>query len=143
MAKPDYDLRFYEEEDGSTPVHDWLLSLPPSQRRAVGSAMERILQRDGIGVCGTEFGKQLGAGLFEFRARISSDDVKRPPAPDEPQPWKMLVRVFCHAHGDRLILLLAGYDKQREPSKTRQQQEIALARARLQRWRQRQRPRKR
>jgi hypothetical protein len=39
--------------------------------------------------------------------------------------------VFCHAHGDRLILLLGGYDKGADPSARRQQREIATARARL------------
>jgi len=46
--------------------------------------------------------------------------------------------VFCHAHGDRLILLLAAYDKGENPSPRRQNTEIALARARLRDWQLRQ-----
>ena len=47
------------------------------------------------------------------------------------------MRVFCHAHGDRLILLLGGYDKGADPSRTRQQREIAEARRRLADYRRR------
>ncbi|MGH7765561.1 MAG: type II toxin-antitoxin system RelE/ParE family toxin [Candidatus Dormibacteraceae bacterium] len=68
-------------------------------------------------------GRQLGGGLFEFRLR------------DRP----LLARVFCHAYGDRVVLLLAGYDKGRDPSSRRQEREIALARSRLSDWHSRQR----
>jgi len=43
---------------------------------------------------------------------------------------RILLRVFCHATGDRVILLLGGYDKG-SPSPRKQQREIARARARL------------
>jgi hypothetical protein len=51
----------------------------------------RILQQQGISVCGTPFGKQLGEGLFEFRLREEG----------------LLVRVFCHAYGNQIVLLLS------------------------------------
>lgn len=37
----------------------------------------------------------------------------------------------CHAYGDKIVLLLAGYDKAKEPSTKRQQRELDLARIRL------------
>jgi hypothetical protein len=40
----------------------------------------------------------------------------------------VLLRAFCHAHGDKVVLLLGGYDKGRDPSAKRQQREIATAR---------------
>ncbi|HZL07150.1 MAG TPA: hypothetical protein VFE45_17310 [Coriobacteriia bacterium] len=43
----------------------------------------------------------------------------------------VLLRVFCHATGDRVILLLGGYDKGSDASPRRQEREIALARRRL------------
>jgi len=49
----------------------------------------------------------------------------------EPDDGKILLRVFCHAHGNRLILLLGGYDKEADPSDKRQDKEIKLARKRL------------
>lgn len=41
---------------------------------------------------------------------------------------RVLLRVFVHFYGDRVVLLLGGYDKGRHPGAKRQQQEIARAR---------------
>ena len=46
----------------------------------------------------------------------------------------VLLRVFCHAHGKKVVLLLAGYDKGKEPSAKRQNAEIKRAKQRLTRW---------
>jgi hypothetical protein len=46
----------------------------------------------------------------------------------------ILLRVFCHAHGRKVVLLLAAYDKGREPSAKRQNTEIKRAKQRLVRW---------
>ena len=137
-----YQIEFYEDEHGDQPVRRWLRDeLSPRKRRALGTAMSRILQLLGIGVCGTEFGKHLGAGLFEFRLR-GRDLAEIVPAAgrDDAGEAKMLLRVFCHAYGDRIVLL-AGYDKGEHPSPKRQTQQIALARKRLKDWQQRHRGR--
>ncbi len=47
----------------------------------------------------------------------------------------ILLRVFCHAHDKKVVLLLAGYDKGKEPSTKRQNIEIKRAKRRLTRWR--------
>ena len=73
-------------------------------------------------------GRQLGHGLFEFR-------VNRTVKPNDEIAEKLVLRVFCHAHGDHKILLLHGYDKGRSPSSRRQQREIEIARSRLASWR--------
>ena len=62
-----YTLEFYEDEQGHEPVLDWLTRMPPRKRRAIGVAMFEILQHEGPHVVGTNFGKGLGAGVFEFR----------------------------------------------------------------------------
>src|SRR5487761_211339 len=99
MNPPGFRLEFYEDQNGSQPVRQWLVDeLSPDERRTVGAAMREILQQQGIAVCGSGFGRQLGGGLFEFRLR------------DRP----LLARVFCHAYGNRVILLLGGYDKGRD-----------------------------
>lgn len=67
--------------------------------------------------------KRLGHGLFEFRLREEG----------------LLLRVFCHAYGDRVVLLLSGYDKGEDPGQRRQEMEIAEARRRLEAWRRRRR----
>jgi putative component of toxin-antitoxin plasmid stabilization module len=80
--------------------------------------MNEILQHQGLAVCGTAFGRQLRDGLFEFRLREKG----------------LLLRVLCHAYGDKLILLLGGYDKAEDPSAKRQQSEIEEASRRLRAW---------
>lgn len=138
---PRFELEFYADASGDQPVLRWLRDeLSPTQRRAIGVAMAEILQAEGIAVCRGAYGKQLGEGLFEFRLRHDAAEILRSlgkPAREEPRRQRILLRVFCHAHGDRLILLLGGYDKGADPSKTRQQREIAEARRRLADYRRR------
>ena len=95
--------------------------LTVARRRALGYALWCVLQQMGVGVCGTEFGRQLGRGLFEFR-------LSAVPAGESAS---VLLRVFCHATADRVVLLLAGYDKGADPSPRRQRREIDIARRRL------------
>jgi phage-related protein len=136
-----FELRFYEDEQGRSPVLRWLREeLTPTQRRAIGVAMAEILQAEGVGVCRTGYGKQLGDGLFEFRLRNDAAEILRSlgkPARMETAGERILLRVFCHAHGDRIVLLLGGYDKSTDPSPKRQQREIATARKRLADYRRR------
>lgn len=135
-AVPQYEIEFYEDEHGDLPVLRWLREdLTPRKRRALGTAMNNVLQELGIEVCGTEFGRQLGKGLFEFRLR-GADLAKAVPAAGvlDGAEAKMLLRVFCHAHGNKLILLVGGYDKGEDASAKRQNKEIAVARRRLKDW---------
>ena len=133
-----YELEFYEDENGDVPVLRWLREeLTPAKRRALGHAMNEVLQLLGVGVCATKFGKQLGEGLFEFRL---GRDLREIAPVGETDSGKIRLQVFCHAHGKRLILLVGGYDKREHPSPRRQNAEITLARARLRDWRRRQAP---
>lgn len=123
------------DEHGDEPVYRWLSDeLAPHERRILGYAMKEVLQEEGIEVCGTEYGRQLGGGLFEFRVRGTVGDFIKKPLPVPNADEKLLLRVFCHAHGEKVILLLVGYDKLANPSKTYQNDEIALARKRLRAW---------
>jgi len=132
-----YKLEFFVENDGTKPVLAWIKNdLTAAQRRAVGTAMRRVLQANGVGVCESPWGKQLGDGLFEFRVRLTGRQMlnagwAKPGSIDASE--RILLRVFCHAYGDRLILLLGGYDKGAAPAKSRQANEVRLARARLRR----------
>jgi phage-related protein len=124
MVVPRFTLEFYQDAAGRKPVLDWLRNkMSVSTRRVVGTALREILQEQGMGVCGTPFGRQLGAGLFEFRLREGN----------------LMLRAFCHAYGNKVVLLLAAYDKGEDPSAKRQQKEIELARRRLTDWQQRRR----
>lgn len=134
-----YRLEFFEDEDGDQPVRRWLRDeLSRTQRLVVGTAMRDILEEVGIVVCGSEFGRQLGQGLFEFRLRGNLGEWLDDAAASDASEEKILIRVFCHAYGDKVILLLAGYDKLAHPSKSRQNAEIQLARKRLRAWKLRQ-----
>ena len=126
-----YEIEFYEDEHGDKPVLRWVREeLTREQRTALGRAMRDVLQEQGVGVCGTEFGRQLRGGLFEFRFRRSTTGARA---------TRMLLRVFCHAYGNRVLLLVGGYDKGADPSPRRQNDEIAIARSRLAEWQRRRR----
>jgi hypothetical protein len=145
MSKPAYTLEWYEEEDGTIPVLRWLREeLTPRKRRALGTAMNEILQHLGPQVVGGNFGVALGGGLFEFRLDQDVEQIlarkgRKAKRRDRGVGEKILLRVFCHAHGDRIVLLLGGYDKGERPSSHHQQGQIGTARERLKTWKARSR----
>lgn len=47
---------------------------------------------------------------------------------------RVLLRLFVHFHGQKIILILHGYDKGRDDSPRRQNKEIQEARKRLRSW---------
>ena len=133
--QPVYEIEFYETPDGDQPARRWLLEeLTPSKRRAIGTAMNHILAQEGVNVCETEWGKALGKGLYEFRLR---DEIQ-----EQGVTEKILLRVFFHPYGNKIILLLGGYDKGEDSSSKRQHKEIAEARRRLDDFRDQQRRRR-
>lgn len=137
-----YEIEFYEDEDGRSPVYAWVTGLDAGLRRALGVAMYEILQFEGVNVCDSEFGKPLGEGIYEFRLRHDSHEIlgrKRPLSKRLHPKEKVLLRVFFHPYGDKLILLVGGYDKGRFPARKRQREEIEAARRRLEEWKARQR----
>jgi hypothetical protein len=96
----------------------------------------------GLELVRTEWLKPLGEGLHESRIRhdaaeiaqmFSGDDADRAANAISP-PRPILLRVFVHFCGDRVILLLSGYDKADDPSERRQQRDIAQARKYLTAW---------
>lgn len=92
-------------------------------------------------MCGTSWGKRLGEGVFEFRVRHTADEIEKMFGSESPaakKGEKVLLRVFCHAHGSKIVLLLHGYDKGEDVSDKRQQKEIAVARRRWTEWKERQ-----
>jgi hypothetical protein len=136
-----FTIEFFEDERGRSPVEEWMESdLTDVELAAVISALELVLSHHGVDVCGGEWGKQLGDGLFEFRIRHTAEEIDAMFGGALPGKGhgKVLLRVFCHAYGDKVVLLLNGYDKGEDPSGRRQQREIRLARRRLEEFRQRQ-----
>jgi phage-related protein len=118
--------------------------LTPTKRRALGTAMRQILQQHGVGVCSTEWGSHVALKIMEFRLRMRGSQVINSEAEInqiEPDTAKerfgldssedILLRVFFTARGDKLILLLHGYDKGENPGHKHQQNQIKEAAKRL------------
>lgn len=107
-----HQIHFYRTASGKQPAKDFLDGLSKKKRAIIVAALKEILGEQGIDVCQTEWGKNLGKGLCEFRVRDRG----------------VVLRVFFHAHGDKRILLLSGYDKGRFGGGKRQAQAIQRAR---------------
>lgn len=140
MTGPQWTLEFYEER-GREPVLDFLRDLDEFKEQALAAALRNVLAYEGTAVCGSSWGKWIpdAKGIFEFRVRHDAATILRErgvPVPDELDESHsgILLRVFCHAHGRKVVLLLAAYDKGKEPSAKRQNAEIKRAKQRLTRW---------
>lgn len=71
----EWDTEFYADERGREPCLEWIRGLSRQKRVALETAIELVLARRGLDVVGTEFGKALGGGLYEFRLRWSAEEV--------------------------------------------------------------------
>jgi hypothetical protein len=132
-----------EADDGSVPFEAFINDLSDFKFAALDAAIRVVLAEGGIDLVKTEWLKALGQGLHEFRVRHDADEIARmfgdePDELDAP-PEKILLRVFIHFHGDRIVLLLGGYDKGKTPKPKRQQREIERARKLLAQFKERQR----
>jgi hypothetical protein len=127
-----WTLEVFERGDGSVPYASFVRTLDPYRRLVLDAAVAGFLGRQGHNVCGTEWGKALGAGLYEFRVRRSlaticqEAGIVAPEAANADQ--RVLLRVFFAVEGAKIVLLLSGYDKGADPSGRRQDKEIKLAR---------------
>ena len=127
-----WTVEFFEDDQGRQPVREWLQSLDSDKRAAAIAGVEAYLITMGQDVCSTEHGKHLGKGVFEFRIRHDESVIRGKTGGDPSgRRAEVLLRIFCHAYGQRVVLLLGGYDKGAAPSKRRQDREIETARKRL------------
>ena len=140
-----WTVEVYEDADGTQPFASWLNRLSEAKFVALDAAIRLVLSERGLDLARTEWLKPLGEGLHEFRVRHDADEIEqmfgdlesrvRPRQP-------ILLRVFVHFHGSRIVLLLGGYDKGRDPSDKRQEREIKRARKSLEDWRRQEKARK-
>jgi hypothetical protein len=129
---------FFEDDSGRQPAREFLLSLEPDKRAAMIAAIEMVLVPRGLDVCATEYGRQVGDGLFEFRVRHDESVIRGKSGESEGAAKRrgdIVLRLFCHAYGEKVILLLGGYDKGVDASPRRQAREIEQARKRLRSFR--------
>ncbi len=127
-------IEFLADDEGRQPARRFLEDLDTPKKMAMIAAIECFLEPLGLDVCRTEYGRQLGGGLFEFRVRHDEPTLRRKAGQrvdDDGGSVELLLRLFCHAYGDRIVLLLGGYDKGEDPSPRRQSREIELARRHL------------
>ena len=139
-----WTLEVFEADDGTHPFERFVTrELSAFQRQALDEALRLRLAREGIDLARSEWLKALGTGLHEFRVRHTAVEIAEmfsgePPKVQHP-PEAILLRVFVHFYGSRIILLVAGYDKGADPSAKRQGREIARARKLLTQFKERQR----
>jgi len=127
-----WTLKPYRRPDGSYPYQTFVKKLDPYEQRVLDAAVQVVLVRQGHNVCGTEWGTALGRGLYEFRVRQSLSAICQEPGMVIPDGFngdsEVLLRVFFAVEGNRIVLLLGGYDKGKDPSGRRQNREIEGAR---------------
>ncbi len=130
-------------DDGSLPFERFVEELSDFKLEALLAAIDRVLVVRGIDLGRTEWLKALGHGLHEFRVRHDADKIAHmfggSPAPVTAPPGNVMLRVFVHFYGDRVVLLLGGYDKGHDATHRRQQREIAEARRLLRQFKRRRR----
>lgn len=133
----------FEADDGTIPFQRFVDDLSDFKFVALDTAIDRVLSARGIDLVRTEWLKALGEGLHELRVRHDADEVARMFGGDVPDavggPDKVLLRLFVHFYGQKVVLLLGGYDKGDDPKPRRQQREIAEARRLLGQFKERQR----
>lgn len=138
MVTPDWSVEMYTDVRGHCPIQGWFDGLSAAKFAAMDAAIRHRLQKQGIDLARSAWLKPLGGGLYEFRVRSTAAEIVRmytdaghvPPEDTE----TILLRVFVSFHGNRVVLLLDGYDKAADPSLKRQQREIAAARKLLVLW---------
>lgn len=132
----------FQADDGSIPFERFVDTLDDAKAAALDVAIMRVLAERGIDLVRTEWLKALGAGLHEFRIRHSAAETARMFGGDPEvvhPPGDVLLRLFVHFYGSKVVLLLGGYDKADDPSTRRQQREIKRARRLLTQFRERRR----
>lgn len=108
-----YRAEFYRRDNGKQPAHDFIhKELSAEKRATLIAVVKEVLLKQGKVVVESEYGKNLKQGLYELRVRDA----------------EILLRLYFHPHGDKLILLLCGYDKGRFGSGRREQKAIKTAR---------------
>jgi hypothetical protein len=129
----------YEDDRGNCPVQRWLDSLSEQKFAAIDAAIRHRLAVQGLDLARTSWLTPLGEGLYEFRVRSSAAEIERmygdagKAVPEGTE--SILLRMFVHFYGQRVVLLLDGYDKGEDSSVRRQQREITAARKILKAWR--------
>ena len=136
MAK--FEVEIYEDPNGRQPFLTWVdRKLNDSQFLALDAAIKHVLAEHRLNLLETNWLKSLGSNLYEFRIRHSAGQILKSTssAPSlKPDRSKILLRIFVTFPQGSRILILHGYDKGSDDTRSRKQREIATARARPSQW---------
>ncbi len=110
---PDWIIEEYEDEDGTDPVADFILSLTPAERGRIAKRLE-VLRQEGL-AARTEYIHKVRGKLWELRFPKSQHNP----------------RILFFAVVGRRIVLLHGFSKTGKPSNKIPEREIATAEKRM------------
>lgn len=109
MHKKKINARFYHTASGTSPVRDWLRSLPIDDRHTIGQDLARVEFRWPVGM---PLCRSLGDGLWVVRSTLPSRRIAR--------------LMFCATAGE--LFVLHGLIKKTQKT---QPADVALARKRM------------
>ena len=136
-----WTVEVFKADDGTRPFQRFAKSLSDFKFAALDMAVKHVLADRGLDLKNTKWLKHVSHGLYEFRVRHEADEIAQ--MFDAPSPGvgakkeQVLLRVFVHFYGEKIILLLGGLDKGGNPK--RQQREIEKAKQLLVQFKERQR----
>ena len=137
-----WTTELFEEPKGTYPIERWLDDLSEQKFAAYDSAINHVLKAQGIDLLGSPWLIGISKGLYEFRIRHSARQINSMYAnageSASADTEDILLRVFVTFYGDKIVLLLHGYDKGADVSEKRQTREIREAERRLRAWNQQQ-----
>ena len=111
-----WTLEVFATDSGDEPFTRFMDDLSDAAAVALDAALNHVLAVRGMDLAKSEWLKPLGQGLHEFRVRHTADEIRHMFADEQPgvapDPESILLRVFVHFHGQKVVLLLSGYDKQ-------------------------------
>ena len=102
----DWEVEYYQKENGEIPVEDFLLSLPPKLRAKAYSDI-LLLARLGTNIrepYSSPIKGEKYKGLFELRTKFSTD----------------ITRIFYFTHHNNKFILLHGFVKKSDKTPVRE-----------------------
>jgi hypothetical protein len=130
-SSPAWELRLAD----ATGFAKFVKSLTPIKQRTLEASIDKILLVHGFELVDGDLVKPLGGGLYEYRVGPTTTRMMNKAGLESRIPHqKIVIRVFMAFEADRIVVLLASYDKGANDSKSKQQSEIAKARQLLKEW---------
>lgn len=136
-----WTVEFYEDAQGRRPVEKWIDGLSDQKAEAVIVALQEVLAVNGINLASGAWLRSFGSGLYEFRIRHSKNEIQGMYKASNRGlvggAEAILLRIFVAFEGQKLVVLLGGYDKGKNDKQSFQQAQIEIARKRLRDWKRR------